>query len=363
MPETSLGIYIHIPFCRSICAYCGFIRYPIPASPSEPFIHALCREIESFEGPSHAQSVFLGGGTPSILTGRQLDAIFSSLHKRFRFSSPEISIEVNPDDVNDDLVKTWKQLGINRVSIGVQSFDDATLRLLGRRHNAYGALYAIELIAQHFDNWGIDLIYGASPASLWQESLKTTATLSPPHISTYALTYIPGTPLDKMTRNRMPDDEVLQLYQYAEIFLTRYEHYEVSNFALPGFQCRHNRIYWKNEWHAGFGPGAYSLIGHFRMANPTDVNTYLAAPGHKAESIELDLFDEEVETLIQHFRLREGILPEYYEKRFGESLEVNFGESLQILMDRKLLEWQAGRICPTAEGFYLNDEIGLTLVK
>lgn len=363
MTEPLLGIYIHIPFCRKLCAYCDFVRYPFEEALCEAFLKALCVEIASFDGPTRAKTLFLGGGTPSILTERQLESLFSCLFKIFEFSSPEISMEVNPDDVTAASVQCWKRIGVNRVSIGVQSFDDTTLSKMERRHDAKGALHAIDLVAGHFNNWGIDLIYGASTQHAWQETLNITDSLSPPHVSTYALSYIPGTPMYNATRARMEDDTVLQLYQDAESMLARYEHYEISNFALAGFQCRHNLIYWKNECYAGFGPGAYSFVDRIRMANPPDLKDYVEYPGRKAEVTQIDLFDEEVETLIQHFRLREGISPGYYEKRFCESMDKNFGVPLRILMERGLLESHEGRIRPTAQGFYLNDEIGLLLVK
>lgn len=363
MTEPLLGIYIHIPFCRKICAYCDFVRYPFEEALLEAFLKALCIEIASFDGPTRAKTLFLGGGTPSILTEYQLEKLFSSLFKRFEFTSPEISIEVNPDDVTVASVQAWKRFGVNRVSIGVQSFDDATLTVMERRHDAKGALNAIDLVSQHFNNWGIDLIYGASTEYAWQETLNITDRLSPPHVSTYALSYIPGTPMYNTTCFRMEDDAVLQLYQEAESMLARYEHYEISNFALAGFQCRHNLIYWKNECYAGFGPGAYSFVDRLRTANLSGLKDYVDHPGHKSEVTRLDLLDEEVETLIQHFRLREGISTEYYETRFGESMDKNFGAPLRILTERGLLESHEGRIRPTAQGFYLNDEIGLLLVK
>lgn len=360
--EQPFGIYIHIPYCRTICAYCGFVHTPLSGPIPEAFIPALCREITSFEGPDSSQTVFLGGGTPSLLSGNDLDKVMDALYRRFRFSTPEISIEVNSDDVTPDKIKTWKSLGINRVSIGVQSFDTATLRFLGRRHDADTALRSVGLVRDQFENWAMDLIYGAPPAQTWAKTLAITRRLQPPHISTYALTYVPGTPIGDDPHNRCDDDQVLDLYQEAETVLADYDHYEISNFARPGFHCRHNLLYWHNEQHAGFGPGAFSLVGTTRAANPADLNTWLAHPGRKAEAIPLTKTELQVETLIQHLRLREGIDLHYYEKRFGEEVKKGFGAVIDLLMDRGLLCLREGRLCPTRQGFYLNDEIGLALV-
>jgi oxygen-independent coproporphyrinogen III oxidase len=363
MIEEPFGVYVHIPFCRSLCGYCGFTRYKMDGPVPPEFIEALCTEISQFRGPDCGQSLFFGGGTPSLLAARDLEKLFKVLHQRFRFSDPEISIEVNPDDVTLEKARVWKGLGINRVSIGIQSFEDAVLRYMGRRHDAAGAHKAIEIISSSFTNWGIDLIYGTPHPQAWQKTLETTLDLMPPHISTYALTYVPNTPIGDNVTARMDDDVVLELYQYGQNALTGYDHYEISNFARDGYYCRHNLLYWRNLQHAGFGPGAYSLVGATRASNPANLEQYLACPGKKAEEMLLSACEEQVETLIQHFRLREGISTEYYLKRFGETIEKNFEQPLRMLINRGLLVRQKDRIRPTQTGYYLNDEIGLALVR
>ncbi len=363
MTGQPFGIYIHIPFCRRICAYCGFVHTPLQGPVPKAFITALCHEITAFEGPDDSQTIFLGGGTPSLLSGKDLECIFEALYRRFRFSRPEISIEVNPDDVSPEKVRIWKYNGINRVSIGVQSFDTPTLRFLGRRHDADSALRAIDRVREHFQNWAMDLIYGIPPAQAWTRTLETTRDLRPPHVSTYALTLVPGTPIGDCPHNRGEDDWVLSLYQEAEAALADYDHYEISNFAVPPFHCRHNLLYWHNEQHAGFGPGAFSLVGTTRAANPADLGVYLAAPGRKAEEIPLSKTDLEVETLIQHLRLRAGIDVRDYRQRFGESVDAGFGNVLSMLQERGLVCLHGNMLRPTRQGFYLNDEIGLALVE
>ncbi len=363
MTAQPFGIYIHIPFCRRICAYCGFVHRLLQGPLPESFIPALCREIAAFQGPSLSKSIFLGGGTPSLLSGQDLKVLFEALYRRFRFSDPEVSIEVNPDDVTPEKVQIWHDLGINRVSIGVQSFDNPTLSFLGRRHDAEGALRAIDLVRAHFENWAMDLIYGTPPAQAWTKTLETTLDLQPPHISTYALTLVPGTPIGDHAGNRFEDDWVLGLYQEAEAALSGYDHYEISNFARPPFYCRHNLLYWHNEQHAGFGPGAFSLVGPIRAANPADPGIWLADPGRKAEEIALSKTDLEVETLIQHLRLRKGLDLRYYRQRFGEGVEAGFGNVISTLMDRGLVHMRGEELRPTRQGFYLNDEIGLALVR
>lgn len=360
---SPFGIYIHIPFCRKKCAYCSFVSEVLPGSVPPEFVHALCTEIRDFKGPDKAKSIFLGGGTPSLLTAKELDSVFASLCRRFSFIDPEITIEANPDDVTAGKLDAWKVLGINRISLGVQSFDDEELRFLGRRHDATAALNAISLVASRFDNWSMDLIYGAPVPGAWEKTLSVARQLCPPHVSTYALTYAPNTALWNSKRFRLEDDIVLKMYQDAESCFTDYDHYEISNFSRSGFRCRHNLLYWHNEAHAGFGPAAYSFIGGVRAVNTSDLLEYSRVPGSKAEQAALSKIEEEVETLIQHFRLREGIAPAYFLERFGETIERNFGESVSALLNRGLLQFQSGRLCPTQQGFYLNDEIGLALVR
>ncbi len=361
--ERPFGIYIHIPYCRRICAYCGFVHKALSGAIPKNFIDALCREIEAFEGPDRSHTLFFGGGTPSLLSEQDLACLFEALYRRFRFITPEISIEANPDDVSTDKVRAWKSLGINRVSLGVQSFDDPTLCFLGRRHDAESAMRAIELVCEHFANWAMDLIYGASPEAAWTKTLEITRDLYPPHISTYALTYVPGTPIGDRTGNRLDDDQLLEMYQEAEAAFSSYDHYEISNFARSHFHCRHNLLYWNNEQHAGFGPGAFSLVGRTRATNPTNPAVYISRPCAKAEAISLTRMEEKVETLIQSFRLRDGISEVYYKERFGETINEVFGETISMLVKRGLLCRYGERLCPTRQGFYLNDEIGLALVQ
>lgn len=369
-----IGIYIHIPFCRTICPYCDFVRRPLPAgSVPEVFIDALCAEIMSFDGPDAAATVFFGGGTPSLLAPVSLQRVFEALHARFRLCDPEITMEANPDDVEPDLPRAWAALGVNRISLGVQSFDDEVLRYLGRRHDAARARRACDLVARQFDNWSMDLIFGAKPIQAWEETLNLCAALRPTHVSAYGLTYEEGTPFGKRRTEASDEDASLEMYRQARERLQGmegrapscpplYEHYEISNFARPGYDCRHNLIYWRNEEYAGFGPGAYSFLDGVRARNLIRTDDYLAAPGEKEESLRLSEREIRIETVIQHLRLRSGLPKRVYEERFGTSVHDDFGGALAALIKRRLVEEENGAIRPTATGFELNNEIGLALV-
>ena len=357
-----VGVYIHIPFCRTRCPYCDFVSNAIPGEVPPEFVAALCTEINHYSGACEVTSIFFGGGTPSLLSSGDLDRIFNALADRFIFLNPEITLEANTDDVSPALVRQWQQQGINRISLGVQSFDNATLHYLGRRHDAAKGLHAAHQIAEVFDNWNLDLIFGTPDAAAWMTTMQEAIRLNPPHIAAYSLTYEPETPFGKRMDEALDDDILLRLYKEAESALASYDHYEISNFARPGFQCRHNLIYWHNDEYVGFGPGAYSYITGNRMRNATELTDYLMRPGRKMQAEPLSKREQQVETLIQHFRLREGISEAYYRKRFGESLYDNFGATLEVLVQRRLLRCSGGRVFPTRKGFYLNNEIGLALV-
>lgn len=285
-----------------------------------------------------------------------------TLNGSFDLQSPEVSLEANPDDVTRERCAQWKSLGVNRIMLGVQSFDDEALRYLGRCHDSAVAREACEIVASEFDNWGLDLIFGARPSSSFVQSLETSIEFSPPHVSTYGLTYEERTPFWRRRSEAIEEDDSLSLYRMAMDRLSGHIHYEVSNFAKVGFESRHNGIYWRNEEYIGFGPGAYSYRDGIRARNHPGIARYLDEPGRKSETLTLDPREIRVETLIQHFRTRNGLARAYYEERFGSTLDKDFGEELARLEKRGLLDRNTERIWPTREGYELNNEIGLALV-
>jgi len=363
MSDRGLGIYLHVPYCRTLCPYCDFVKARSKTGVPDAFIAAICEEITRFEGPNSATSIFFGGGTPSLLSEGQLETILTSLHRRFSISDCEITLEINPDDVTHELAKSWRSVGANRISLGVQSFDDKVLRYLGRRHGATRAIEACNIIREHFENWNMDLIFGAPPQEAWEKTLKQCIALAPPHVATYGLTYEPGTPFERRINEAIDDELALQQYQQAEKALERLAHYEVSNFALAGWESEHNLLYWHNRPYAGFGPGAYCYLDGVRARNHPVIDDYLRAPGEKVEALSLSTREQQVETLIQHFRLRDGLPIERYVKRFSVNPRVDFAHALDQLIARGLVLETASHLRPTPQGFYLNNEIGLALVE
>jgi len=358
-----IGIYVHIPFCRTRCPYCDFVSQATPGNVPDAYVSALRREISAFKGPREALSVFFGGGTPSLLAPESLDTILSAIRKQFRLADAEITIEANPDDVTGDLAHAWHDQGINRVSLGVQSFDDRVLSYLGRRHNAATARRACEIVAERFVNWNMDLIFGAPPIECWAETLAACVCFAPPHVAAYGLTYEAGTLFERRRQDALDDDAALALYQEAEQALAEYAHYEISNYAKPGFECRHNLIYWHNEEYAGFGAAAYSFLDGVRARNLERTADYLERPGEKAEALRLTDREIRVETVIQHLRLQKGLSKAEYMRRFGVTPRQDFASALDALLARGLIEEDETSIRPTREGFHLNNEIGLALVE
>jgi len=334
------GIYIHIPFCRQACNYCNF-HFSTSLRYKNELIAALLKEFELFAGafpgetvaprffhgpaavghlqngwissrpPSEpVETIYIGGGTPSLLDHSELQRILDTVRSSFEVSrDAEITLEANPDDLSETQLLSWRELGINRLSIGVQSFFEEDLRWMNRAHNAVQAEAALQLALLHFDNITIDLIYGTPGLTdeKWSSNVRKAVSLGVPHLSCYALTVEPNTPLQKMITGKKVDD-VDPDKQSAQFLLLMnwlkeagYEHYEISNFARPGFRSRHNSSYWKGKPYYGFGPSAHSFNGHERWWNISNNNAYMA-------SINKDVIPFEKETLTPAQRFNEYIM-------------------------------------------------------
>ncbi len=265
------SLYIHIPFCEKKCVYCDF--YSIETlSPMEDFLRALHNEIDMYAALGKGRTfdtVFLGGGTPSLLSPNQLASILNHLAGTFPFSpDAEITTEINPGTMSREKLRAYKSLGVNRISMGVQSFHDDDLKFLSRIHSAGVATRCIETVKEAgFENFSIDLMYALphQTRERWKQNLERAVSLTPPHISAYGLIVEEGTPLARMVQHGQvlpaADNEEAELYEMTMEFLGRngYEHYEVSNYAKPGFRSRHNDNYWHHGEYLGFGPSAHSF--------------------------------------------------------------------------------------------------------
>ncbi len=318
------GLYLHIPFCRQKCRYCGFYTVPADDDAFKPFVQAVIQEIQetSRQYPGPVDTVFFGGGTPSTLPLPFWEQILTSLHQHFRFREPaEWTVEMNPESVHEDLLRLLKDFGVNRLSLGVQSANDEELRCLGRIHDRRRAEYTISLAHRlGFSNLNLDLIFGIPGQSVdsWVQTLEWAVQQAPTHLSTYSLTLEPGTAFERLHRQgtlRLPSTETLvEMYRVRDAILGEhgYERYEISNFAQPGYACRHNRIYWLHHEYLGFGPSAASFVylapdRAVRWTQPRDLQRYLQRPGSAEEKERLGVPELLTERIFLGIRLREGI--------------------------------------------------------
>ena len=287
-----MGLYVHVPFCKTKCPYCDFNTYQGIENLIEPFLPAITSEITCWgDALAHppVKSVFFGGGTPSYLPPGDIERILVAIQSSFQVDpTAEISIEANPGDLDEAACAGILDQGVNRLSIGVQSLDNDLLNLLGRRHQASEAVEAFQSARQAgFDNVNLDLMYGLPNQSMeqWQKTLSSLIELTPEHISLYALTIEEGTPMHRWaTEGKIPEpdsDLAADMYQHAREVLAEagYHHYEISNWSLPDRACEHNLVYWENGPYLGVGPGAHSRLGDYRfwtVLSPRDYNTKAA---------------------------------------------------------------------------------------
>lgn len=330
-------VYIHVPFCRRKCGYCAFASQVPREDDIDQYTRLLLQEIDTAakEIDSHIDTIFFGGGTPSLLSLRQTENILCALHKSFTLSpSAEITMEANPDSLGSlEELRDLRKLGINRISMGVQSFDDAELRTLGRLHTAAEARAAFQRLQDAgYENLGLDLMHGLPGQSLaaWLGNLQAAADLAPQHLSCYGLTLEPGTPLERRVSTgelELPsEDEQARMFLEGSEYLQSqgYAHYEISNFAKPGYECRHNTGYWTGEDYIGLGPAAVSTIGKMRWENPADVKHYEEAVTKgrlKDSATALSKEDWAKERVMLSLRMRDGMTAAQYHGWTGRSLE------------------------------------------
>jgi oxygen-independent coproporphyrinogen-3 oxidase len=368
------GIYLHIPFCRQACHYCNF-HFSTSLQGMNDFIPALLKEMEGrtdyLDGAS-ADTIYLGGGTPSLLDPEQLNTLLRRLDRLFSLSPhAEITLEANPDDMTDrQRITAWRDAGINRLSIGIQSFFDEDLRWMNRAHHATQAAASIEAAREAgFDNISIDLIYGGPtlPDNHWERNVARAIQLQIPHLSCYALTVEPKTALDKLIRTQKraevnPDDQARQLLLLME-WMARagYEHYEISNFALPGYRSRHNSAYWQGKPYLGLGPSAHSFNGQSREWNLANNALYLAA----LSAGTLPVAERETLTPVQQFneyvmlslRKSEGINLQHINDQWGENAGNKVRCAASKYMIIGLIATSGNYLKLTNEGKLLADKI------
>ena len=366
-PFNVAGIYIHIPFCRSRCAYCDFFSTTREAE-AEKYVDALCREIDNRheELPrARINSIYIGGGTPSLLSAEQIRRILDTIYLNYDVDKEaEVTMEMNPDD----FVQLGRLPELNRISLGIQTFDDDLLRLIRRRHDSAAAVRAVKTLQEAgCSNISIDLIYGLPGQTLvqWEHDLDTAFSLGIQHLSAYALSYEDGTPLTRWRDEgricEVPDELSVQMYERLcqRAREAGFEHYEISNFALSGYHSRHNSSYWTGEPYLGFGPGAHSYDGQrTRRANKTDLDGYMDYSERESAIFEhltdSDLYDEAV---MCGLRTARGIDLDSIAHRFGQQrLDYLLRMAAPHLRADRLIE-RNGHLCLTRQALMVSDDI------
>ncbi|HEY0323316.1 MAG TPA: radical SAM family heme chaperone HemW [Pyrinomonadaceae bacterium] len=375
------GIYIHIPFCRARCSYCDFATGTYSATLAERYVQALALEIRAFPALENesleADTVYFGGGTPSMLSPAQVASILEAVNERFRISAgAEVTMEMNPGMLTPATLREFRRLGITRASFGAQTFDDEELRQLGRTHTAEDVRLTIKYLREAgFDNVSFDLIAGLPNQTIeaWERNLYEALALRPEHLSFYLLEVHEDTPIaDQIRRGRLPqpdDDVAAEMYR---LMLDRacaegYEHYEISNLSLPGFQSRHNSKYWLGHPTYGFGCSAHSFDGEGRRwSNERDALRYteLIEQGRPpvVENFELSSRDVQAEAIFLGLRLLSGINLREHRARFGVDLARERAADLARLSEAGLIELTDDLLKLTRTGALLSNEVFATFV-
>lgn len=375
------GIYIHTPFCRSRCSYCDFATGMFESDTADRYVRAVVSEISRWnevEQSAVIDTIYFGGGTPSLLTVEQLGSILNAVRGRFHIAPhAEITLEINPGDGGESAdarrktMSEWRHLGFNRASFGAQTFDDRELKMLGRTHDSGDISRTFQqLRGAGFDNINFDLIAALPGQTMdgWKRNLDEALQLRPEHLSLYLLDVHEGTPLhDQINRGMRPQpDEDLAGEMYAlmieRVCAAGYEHYEISNFCVPGFESRHNTKYWSGAPYYGFGNSAHSYDGaRRRWANERDAAKYVAlvelSDSVIVERTELTEADARSEAIFLGLRLMRGIDLNSYRARFGSDLREQFNGELDRLQEARLIEIEGGSLRLTSRGALLSNEV------
>ena len=366
------GLYVHIPFCRDACTYCDF-HFSISLGQLRPMLRAIEKEIRVrrnyLEGEA-LHTVYFGGGTPSLVEPGLIAGILTVIRENYELDAEaEISLEANPDDLKEDALSALRRTGINRLSIGIQSFDDRFLNLMNRRHDSAQAKACLQLARKAgFDNLNLDLIYGLPGMNLekWRDTINTALAFRPEHLAAYHLSYEPGTVLDYRTRKGRvtPVDEEMSLAQFRALLeITEnqgYQHYEISNFALPGRISRHNSAYWKGEKYLGVGPSAHSYNRKSRYWNHAKNSSYIREVMAGRSVGEEELLDEKTrlnEYLMTAMRTMWGADMTYLKLEWGEERFRKILELAEPFIRGGQMVRNENRLVLSREGMFIADYI------
>ena len=379
-----MGVYVHIPFCEQKCHYCDF--HSVVVSDQDRLsvtgsylvsLHKEARYWSSVWGGEALFALFVGGGTPTVLPAEELADLIAFLRTELPFvDDPEITIEANPHSLTYMGARLLRQAGVNRVSLGVQAFQDHLLRGIGRIHSAEQARESVQTLKKAgLTNINLDLMFGlpGQTSHEWADTLRQTVALGPSHISCYSLILEEGTPMEKWVREGLVhvpgDDQQAEMYALACKMLTKagYEHYEISNFSEPGFSCQHNLLYWHNKPFIGLGTGATGYVQQCRYTNTTDIQEYLRTWGEGppafrwSEQVSRD--QEMDETMMVGMRLLGGVDEAAFRARYQVSFRDLYSDAIEELMKRGLVQFSAGSLQVTQRGLFLENQVSLAFLR
>jgi oxygen-independent coproporphyrinogen III oxidase len=370
--SQDIALYIHVPFCRHKCNYCSFVSYEHREADIPAYLRALSAELHRYANGERLQSIYLGGGTPSLLSPVQIVDILTDIRRLYSVKEmAEITIEANPGTVSPEYLSAIRETGINRLSLGIQSLNDAELALMGRIHTADEAREAVRLARlAGFANLNLDLIYGLPGQSLldWRHTLNAVASARAEHLSIYGLSLEPETPLwQAIQKKQLPaidPDLSADQYELTEDLLATYgyKHYEISNWAKPGYECRHNLTYWQHQPYLGAGVAAHSFINGHRLANTGNLDKYLAAfPDNPLAARDTD---EEIgpelqlaEAAIMGLRLCDGLNLDSMLTRFGVELLEYYQQPVAEMVEADLMDHTGRQLQLTRRGRLLSNEV------
>ena len=366
------GIYIHIPFCKQRCNYCAFYSSTL-YNIKEEYTNAVCKELrmrKDYAGNDTIATIYLGGGTPSTLSAEQLHKICDTIYSTYNITeTPEVTIECNPDDLTPQFLEQLRPLPFNRISMGVQSFNDTQLKLLGRRHTAEGARQAVaNARAAGYSNISIDLMFALPGSSTedWQHDLESAIKLKPDHLSAYNLMYEEGTPLYRALQRgdieELSEDENVTQFRMLidSMKAAGYRHYEISNFALPGRESRHNSSYWNDTPYIGCGAAAHSYNGTSRQWNIADIKEYIKGVQKGTLNFEIERLTEEErynDAILTRLRTAYGLPLAWMREKFSERLNTYMLHATKKEIALGNLKEENGHLSLTPKGIFISDAV------
>ena len=359
MKSKANALYVHIPFCKNICFYCDFAKFIYNQERVDKYFESLFFDLKQIE-PYKFKTIYIGGGTPSAIDKTNLEKLLSYLSKHLK-DNYEFTIECNVEDINDDLLKLFVKYGINRLSIGVQTFNDKLIKIINRHHNKEMAINNINKASKYIENISVDMIYALPEQSFedLKEDVSIITSLPIKHISYYSLLIEENTPFYARKIKELDDDIQADYYKYIynNLLSCGFKRYEISNFAKNGFESKHNKVYWHNQHYYGIGLNASGYIGNIRYKNQNNIIKYINKDFNYIEKIKLDKHDKMFEQIMLNLRLDEGLNINSFNRRFKCDFNELFAAPLAYLMDQKLIYIDNNYLKTTFEGSLLLDLI------